>query len=187
LGFLFIIQIHLDSTVLFLSWSVLLLQLLIIVSYVANAIPLTGKARMQSNRNPRKKLIAPPLLYVFFAQSHAPLYNGCTRLSVMILDLITSNGNTKTQLSTPKLKSYKIYYDSKIVNYISLIDENMRFNKLNGFVTRYLLNMVYSIFSRYVPAIPPDTICTCIGFDSFLVSEYDNFVNTLHKCSYASI
>lgn len=97
--------IHLDSTLALKSWSTLpFLQLFISISYVTNINPFTGKALMQINENPRKKLFAPPSLYVFIAQSHAPLYSGCVRLSVMILDFITSIGNTKTQLITPNYK-----------------------------------------------------------------------------------
>lgn len=67
-------------------------------------MPLTGKARKHNSVKPWKKLLEPPCRYVFFIQSHEPLYTGFVRLSATIFDLITSNGNTKIQLVTPNEK-----------------------------------------------------------------------------------
>lgn len=65
-------------------------------------MPFTMNARRQSTQKPRKKCDVPPCRYVFSTQSHTPLYFGFAGSSAIIFDLITSNGNTHTQLNTPK-------------------------------------------------------------------------------------
>lgn len=81
---------------------------------------LTGNARMQISQNPWKKRTVPPSTYVFFTQSHGPLYSGSASLSEMIFDFITSNGITNTQLTTPEYKpnDYQKRIIIEIKNYL---------------------------------------------------------------------